>query len=100
MTFGSEARAVSAAAPAPVASVVAETAGGPCRMPGHRREPSVSDSEIVAAIMEGDDKGVAAAFGRYAQELYSYSWSQLTEATDSADALRNTFVIASARFRA
>ena len=54
------------------------------------------DSEIVAAIMEGDDTGVAAAFGRYAQELCSYLRSQLAEPADSADAVRNTFVIASA----
>ena len=91
----------SAAPPAPAASVVAETVVaetvvGPYRMPGHRSEPSVPDSEIVAAIMAGDDTGVAAAFGRYAQELYSYFRSQLAEPADSADAVQNTFVIASA----
>jgi RNA polymerase sigma factor (sigma-70 family) len=56
----------------------------------------VQDRDIVAAILEGDNTGIAAAFGRYAQRLYAYCRSQLSEPADAADAVRDTFVIASA----
>ena len=56
----------------------------------------MQDRDIVAAILEGDSTGIAAAFGRYAQRLYAYCRSQLTEPADAADAVRDTFVIASA----
>ena len=85
------------AAPASVSSgVTGQTAVRPYRLPGYDRELSVHDRDIVAAIMEGDGTGVAAAFGRYAQPLYAYCRSQLTEPADAADAVRDTFVIASA----
>ena len=89
--------AVAAAVPATVApGVMGQTAVRPYRLPGHDRELSVHDRDIVAAIMEGDSTGVAAAFGRYAQCLYAYCRSQLAEPGDAADAVRDTFVIASA----
>ena len=56
----------------------------------------MQDRDIVAAILEGDSTGIAAAFGRYAQRLYAYCRSQLTEPADAADVVRDTFVIASA----
>jgi DNA-directed RNA polymerase specialized sigma24 family protein len=88
----------SPAAPAPAgpSSAMAGTAAGPYRMPGRDREPSVHDRDIVAAITEGDDTGVAAAFGRYAQGLYSYCRLQLTEPADAASAVRDTFLVAAA----
>ena len=89
--------AVAAAVPAAVAfGVRGQTDVGPYRLPGHDHEVSVHDRDIVAAIMEGDSTGVAAAFGRYAQRLYAYCRSQLTEPADAADAVRDIFVIASA----
>jgi RNA polymerase sigma factor (sigma-70 family) len=77
-------------------SIPGQTGAGPYRLPGHDRELSVQDRDIVAAILEGDSTGIAAAFGRYAQRLYAYCRSQLTEPADAADAVRDTFVIASA----
>ena len=68
----------------------------PYRLPGYDRGLSVQDRDIVAAILEGDSTGMAAAFGRYAQRLYSYCRSQLTDPADAANAVRDTFVIASA----
>ena len=55
------------------------------------------DREIVAAIVEGDASGLSAAFDQYAQGLYAYCRSQLTEPADAADAVRDTFVIASSK---
>jgi RNA polymerase sigma factor (sigma-70 family) len=79
-----------------LADISAAPAGGSYRMPGPDRELSVHDRDIVDAITEGDRTGVAAAFGRYAQGLYSYCRSQLDEPADAADAVRDTFVIAAA----
>ena len=88
---------VAAAVPATVVfGIMGQASVGPYRLPGHEGEPSVHDRDIVAAIMEGDSTGVAAAFGRYAEPLYSYARSQLTEPADAAEAVRDTFVIASA----
>jgi RNA polymerase sigma factor (sigma-70 family) len=90
-------RDLAAAVPATVVSAkMAPTAVGSYRLPRHSREPSVPDREIVAAITEGDSTGVAAAFGRHAQRLYAYCRSQLAEPADAADAVRDTYVIASA----
>ena len=53
------------------------------------------DREIVAAIVAGDATGLAAAFDQYAQSLYAYCRHQLSERADAADAVYDTFVIAS-----
>jgi DNA-directed RNA polymerase specialized sigma24 family protein len=89
------------AAPPPAVShrPAASSATGPFRLPGPDREPSVRDRDIVAAIAEGDDLGVAAAFGRYAQGLYAYCRSQLTEPAAAASAVQDTFVVALAGAR-
>jgi DNA-directed RNA polymerase specialized sigma24 family protein len=79
---------------APTAAAVTR----PFRMPGPDHEPSVRDHDIVAAMAEGDEAGLAAAFGRYAQGLYSYCRSQLTEPA-AASAVQDTFVVASAEIR-
>jgi RNA polymerase sigma factor (sigma-70 family) len=58
------------------------------------------DREIVAAIVAGDPAGLATAYDRYAPSLYSYCQSLLTEPADAADAVQDTFIIASAKLSA
>jgi RNA polymerase sigma factor (sigma-70 family) len=55
------------------------------------------DSEVVAAIVAGDPKGLAVAYDRYASPLYTYCRSLLREPADAADAVQDTFVIAASR---
>ena len=55
------------------------------------------DSEIVASIVAGDPSGLAAAYDRYAEPLYKYCRSMLSNPPDAADAVQDTFVIASGR---
>jgi len=58
------------------------------------------DREIVAAIVAGDPGGLAAAYDRYAPSLYAYCQSLLTEPADAADAVQDTFIIATAKLSA
>jgi len=55
------------------------------------------DSEVVASIVAGDAGGLAEAYDRYADHLYKYCRSMLSEPADAADAVQDTFVIAAAR---
>jgi RNA polymerase sigma factor (sigma-70 family) len=55
------------------------------------------DSELVASIVAGDPSGLAAAYDRYAEPLYKYCRSMLSNPADAADAVQDTFVIASCR---
>jgi len=55
------------------------------------------DSELVASIVAGDPSGLAAAYDRYAEPLYTYCRSMLSNPADAADAVQDTFVIASSR---
>ena len=55
------------------------------------------DTEIVAAIVEGDPEGLAAAYDMYAAQLYTYCRALLREPADAADAVQDTFVIAASR---
>jgi len=55
------------------------------------------DSEIVAAIVVGDQAGLAAAYDRYADALYAYCRSLLAEPADAADAVQDTFVVAASK---
>jgi RNA polymerase sigma factor (sigma-70 family) len=57
----------------------------------------MQDREIVAAIVAGDPDGIAEAYDRYAMPLYSYCRSLLREPADAADAVQDTFLIATAR---
>lgn len=55
------------------------------------------DSEVVAAIVEGDPDGLAEAYSRYAAPLYSLCRAMLREPADAADAVQDTFIVAAAR---
>jgi RNA polymerase sigma factor (sigma-70 family) len=52
------------------------------------------DRDIVAAIVADDPAGLAAAYDRYAADLFSYCQILLTEPNDAADVVQDTFVIA------
>jgi RNA polymerase sigma factor (sigma-70 family) len=55
------------------------------------------DSEVVASIVAGEPEGLAAAYDRYADPLYTYCRSVLPDPADAADAVQDTFVIAASR---
>jgi RNA polymerase sigma factor (sigma-70 family) len=55
------------------------------------------DREVVAAIVAGDPDGMAQAYQTYAMPLYSYCRSLLREPADAADAVQDTFLIATAK---
>ena len=57
----------------------------------------MSDSEIVASIVAGEPEGLAAAYDKYAGDLYGYCQSLLREPDDAADAVQDTFVIAASK---
>lgn len=55
------------------------------------------DSEIVASIVAGEPEGLAAAYDKYAADLYGYCQSLLHGPDDAADAVQDTFVIAASK---
>ena len=55
------------------------------------------DRDVVAAIVAGDPEGMAQAYDRYALPLYSYCRSLLREPADAADAVQDTFLIATSK---
>jgi RNA polymerase sigma factor (sigma-70 family) len=57
----------------------------------------MQDREVVAAIVAGDPGGIAEAYDRYAMPLYSYCRSLLREPADAADAVQDTFLIATSK---
>jgi RNA polymerase sigma factor (sigma-70 family) len=57
----------------------------------------MEDREVVAAIVAGDPGGIAEAYDRYAMPLYAYCRSLLREPADAADAVQDTFVIATSK---
>jgi RNA polymerase sigma factor (sigma-70 family) len=57
----------------------------------------MQDREVVAAIVAGDPDGIAQAYDKYAMPLYSYCRSLLREPADAADAVQDTFLIATAK---
>jgi RNA polymerase sigma factor (sigma-70 family) len=59
----------------------------------------MEDPEVVAAIVAGDPAGLAEAYDRYAMPLYSYCRSILREPADAADAMQDTFLVATAKLR-
>src|SRR5436305_13609719 len=59
----------------------------------------MEDPEVVAAIVAGDPAGLAEAYDRYALPLYSYCRALLPEPADAADAVQDTFLVATAKLR-
>jgi len=57
----------------------------------------MQDREIVAAVVAGDPRGIADAYDTYAMPLYSYCRSLLRQPDDAADAVQDTFLIATAK---
>src|SRR5215468_2121831 len=57
----------------------------------------MGDSEVVASIVAGDPEGLAEAYDRYADPLYKYCRSMLSDPADAADAVQDTFVIAASQ---
>jgi len=57
----------------------------------------MTDSAIVASIVAGEPEGLAAAYDKYAGDLYGYCRSLLQEPDDAADAVQDTFVIAASK---
>jgi RNA polymerase sigma factor (sigma-70 family) len=55
------------------------------------------DTEVVASIVAGDPNGLATAYDRYADPLFKYCKSLLSDPADAADAVQDTFVIAASR---
>jgi RNA polymerase sigma factor (sigma-70 family) len=55
------------------------------------------DSEVVASIVAGDPHGLAMAYDRYADSLFKYCRTLLSDPADAADAVQDTFVIAATR---
>ena len=57
----------------------------------------MDDREIVAAIVAGDLAGPPAAYDEHAESLYGYCRWMLSEPEDAADAVEQTFIIATGR---
>jgi RNA polymerase sigma factor (sigma-70 family) len=57
----------------------------------------VDDRGVVAAIMRGDPQGLAAAYDVYADRLHAFCASMLRDPDAAADALHDTFIVASQR---
>jgi RNA polymerase sigma factor (sigma-70 family) len=57
----------------------------------------MEDPEVVAAIVAGDPAGLAEAYDKYAAPLHSYCRSMLREPADAADAVQDTFLVATAK---
>jgi RNA polymerase sigma factor (sigma-70 family) len=54
----------------------------------------MDDHEVVAAIVAGSPAGIAVAYDRYAAALYGYCRWMLSQPSEAAKAVRDTFVIA------
>src|SRR5690348_4184190 len=59
----------------------------------------MEDPEVVAAIVAGDPAGLAEAYDRHATPHYSYCRALLHEPADAADAVQDTFLLATAKLR-
>jgi RNA polymerase sigma factor (sigma-70 family) len=55
------------------------------------------DTEVVASIVAGDPNGLAIAYDRYADPVFEYCKSLLSDPANAADAVQDTFVIAASR---
>jgi DNA-directed RNA polymerase specialized sigma24 family protein len=72
----------------------AKSGGHPSPSREHHR-PAI-DREVAAAIAAGDPAGIALAYDRYAAALYGYCHWMLHDPAGTAEAVRDTFVIAAA----
>ena len=57
----------------------------------------MQDRELVAAIVAGDPEGIAEAHDRYAAPLYTYCRSMLPDSLSPAEAVADTFIIATVK---
>ncbi|QSB16811.1 sigma-70 family RNA polymerase sigma factor [Natronosporangium hydrolyticum] len=57
----------------------------------------MDDRALVAALVAGDQRGLESAYRTYADRLLTYCRSMLRDADSAADAVHDTFVIASQR---
>jgi RNA polymerase sigma factor (sigma-70 family) len=57
----------------------------------------VDDRALVAALVSGDPRGLEGAYRAYADRLYSYCRGMLRDPDAAADAVHDTFVLASQR---
>src|ERR1700689_2181288 len=57
----------------------------------------MQDGDVVAAIVAGNPEGIAEAYDKFAMPLYSYCRSLLREPADAADAVQDTFLIATSK---
>jgi RNA polymerase sigma factor (sigma-70 family) len=55
------------------------------------------DKELAASIVDGDSDALAEAYDKYADLLWSYCRSLVSDADDAAEAVADTFVIAASR---
>jgi RNA polymerase sigma factor (sigma-70 family) len=55
------------------------------------------DSDLVTSIVAGDPDGLAAAYDKYAADLYCYCRTLLREPDDAADVVQETFLIATSK---
>jgi RNA polymerase sigma factor (sigma-70 family) len=55
------------------------------------------DTELVASIAAGDPDGLAAAYDRYADPLFTYCRTFLSDPADAADVVQDTFVLAASK---
>jgi len=55
------------------------------------------DSELAASIVDGDPDALAEAYSKYADLLWSYCRSLVSDADHAAEAVTDTFVIAASR---
>jgi RNA polymerase sigma factor (sigma-70 family) len=55
------------------------------------------DRELAASIVDGDPDALAEAYVKYADPLWSYCRSLVSDADDAAEAVADTFVIAASR---
>jgi len=58
---------------------------------------AVTDRILVAGLLSGDPRGLRDVYQRYADRLYGYCLDLLGDPAPAADAVHNTFVVASQR---
>src|SRR5580692_7549236 len=58
---------------------------------------AMRDRELAASIVDGDPDALAEAYEKYADPLWSYCRSMVSDADDAAEAVADTFVIAASR---